>query len=134
MNKTAWGALAVAALGAGIAVSIAVGPSGPGNGISGLAVGTGYDASQHVATGQAADFAPDQNIYVVFTVQSRSSGPEVEVSLLRNGSLEGVSLPIKAAKGRTVYDVPVTIGGPGIVTIEVSYNGAVQQTMQIKVG
>jgi hypothetical protein len=108
--------------------------SGPGNGISGLVVGTGYSPSQHAATGLASDFSPGQSVYAVFTVQSPASGAVVEVTLLRNGSLEGTSLPIKASKGRAVYDEPVALGGPGTVMIDVSYNGAVQQTALVTVG
>lgn len=53
--------------------------------------------------------------------------------LLRGGALEDASLPITVGQGDHSYDEQISLMAPGTVTVEVSYNGAVQQTTQITV-
>lgn len=107
--------------------------SGPAVGVDSLTVGTGYDSATSTVTGQATDFAADQEIYIVFTTHSPTRAA-AQVFLLRSGNLEDRSLPIAVAQGDHVYVQPVTLGQPGTVTINVSYKGIIQQTTQIKIG
>jgi hypothetical protein len=107
--------------------------SGPAVGVDSLTVGTGYDSATRTVTGQATDFAADQEIYIVFTTHSPERAV-AQVFLLRSGNLEDRSLPVAVAKGDHVYVQPIMLGQPGTVTINVSYNGMIKETMQFKVG
>ena len=121
------------ALSIGIAaLGIASCSSQPGTGIDSLAVGTGYSGGQ--ATGQATQFAAGQLAYVVFTTYSPGKGAVAVVQLIRGGAVEDTSLPISVGQGRRTYGERVSLMTPGAVTVEVSYNGTVQQTTRIKVG
>jgi hypothetical protein len=114
-----------------VAVSVTSCSSGPQTGIDSLAVGTGYHAG-HV-TGKATEFTTGQPAYVVFTSHAPKPGATAVVRLLRGGALEDTSAPIAVGKGDHTYDEQISLMAPGTVTIEVSYNGAVQQTTQITV-
>jgi len=103
-------------------------------GVDNLAVGTGYDSAAKAAIGQATDFSPGQTVYIVFSTHSTTAAAVARISLLRTGNLEDVSLPIAVTRGDHIYFKTVMLGPAGTVTIKVSYNGATEQTMQIKVG
>lgn len=113
------------------ALSLASCSSGPQTGIDSLVVGTGYEAGQ--VTGQATKFTAGQIAYVVFTTHAPKPGAIAVVRLLRGAALEDTSLPITVGKGDHTYDEQISLMAPGTVTIEISYDGAVQQTAQIMV-
>jgi hypothetical protein len=73
-------------------------------------------------------------MYVVFTVDTTAARATAEVAILRGGVVEDTSLPVTLAKGTHTYEKAITLGGPGPVTIAVSYNGQVQATTQVKAG
>lgn len=113
-----------------VAISV-ISCSGQQTGIDSLAVGTGYHAGQ--VTGQASEFSAGQPAYVVFTTHAPKAGAFAVVRLLRGGAVEDTSLPIAVGSGDHTYSEQVSLMAPGTVTVEVSYNGTVQQTTQITI-
>jgi hypothetical protein len=124
-----------ALVGATLAVALASCSSGPVTGIDSLVTSTNYDAAQHSALGQTTRFSAGETAYVIFTTHAPKPGAHAVITLLRDGAVEDTSLPITVAKGDHTYAQQINLGMvAGTVTIEASYNGAVQQTTQITVG
>jgi hypothetical protein len=117
-----------------ILFSLAACSSGPAEGIDNLTIGSGYDAVKQAVIGQGNSFSPAQDVYIAFATYSSAAHGVAEVSLLRSGNLEDMSPPISVAKGSHVYDEQVKLGRTGMVTVQVSFNGSIQQTAQIEVG
>jgi len=124
-----------ALVGSALASTLAACSSGPATGIDSLVTGTGYSAAQHSALGQTARFSLGETAYVVFTTHAPNPGAVAVITLLRDGAVEDASLPLALAEGDHTYAQRITLGMvTGSITIEASYNGAVQQTTQITVG
>lgn len=133
MRGLIWRVGAPMVVAAGVILLVLNTCSAPAVGVDSLTVGTGYDSAASTLTGQATEFAADQEIYIVFTTHSPSRAV-AQVTLSRSGNLEDRSLPIKVAQGDHVYVQRVMLGQPGTVTIKVSYNSMIKQTMHIEVG
>jgi hypothetical protein len=55
---------------------------------------TGYDS----ATGQSTDFPSGQTVYVIFSTYFTTATLVAQVSMLRSGNLEDVSLPVPSPR------------------------------------
>ncbi len=101
--------------------------------ITKIQTGTGFDQNTGVVTGETGTFRVGQTAYVVFTVQTSDSSPQVILKLFLGDQLEDTSDTLAPDQGTHVYSRSVSLIAAGKHKIEVDYNGAFEASITFDV-